>query len=93
MRQFIMMLAALTAFGGLVATAQAEVLGGAPNRNGNQCFKHHGISKDSRFGYWEACPQAANTRASASQRRSGAAASLGSRIPRSVDDYEHESAQ
>jgi hypothetical protein len=92
MRQFMMTLTTLTAVGALVATAQAEVIGGGPIRNGNQCFKHHGISKDSRFGYWEACPQAAGAGAAvaaAPQRRGRAAASL----PRSVDQYEHESAQ
>jgi hypothetical protein len=62
MRQFIMTATALTAFGALVATAQAEILGGAPMRNGEQCFKYSpGNGKDGRFGSWGACPQAAST--------------------------------
>jgi hypothetical protein len=87
MRQFVITAAALTAFGALVATAQAEILNGGPMRNGSQCFKHHGISKDSRFGYWDACPQAAAT--PRSTRRGRGAASITSPIP----DYPHESAQ
>jgi hypothetical protein len=81
MRQFIMTATALTAFGALVATAQAEILGGAPMRNGEQCFKYSpGNGKDGRFGSWGACPQAASTRAApapaaAPQRRGRAAAS------------------
>jgi hypothetical protein len=67
MRQFMMMATALTAFGALVATAQAEILGGAPMRNGNQCFKYSpGNGKDGRFGSWGACPQAASTSTPAS---------------------------
>jgi hypothetical protein len=63
MRQFVMTLTALTAFGALVVTAQAENLQGAPPRNGNQCFKYStGIdTRDGRFGSWSACPQAAST--------------------------------
>ena len=83
MRQFIMMATALTAFGALVATAQAEILGGAPMQNGNQCFKYSpGNGKDGRFGSWGACPQAASTQA-APQRRGRAAPSLTSRSPTS----------
>jgi hypothetical protein len=85
MRQFMMMAAALTAFGALVATAQADALHGGPTQNGKLCFKHHGPSKDSRFGYWDACPHAAATPA----RRGRGAASVTSPIP----DYPHESAQ
>src|SRR5215469_4576177 len=97
MRQFIMTATALTAFGALVATAQAEILGGAPMRNGEQCFKYSpGNGKDGRFGSWGACPQTASTRAApapaaAPQRRGPAAASLTSGTPRSLD--RHESAQ
>jgi hypothetical protein len=63
MRQFIMTLTALTAFGALVASAQADNLQGAPTKNGNQCFKYSTSSdaKDGRFGSWSACPQAAST--------------------------------
>jgi hypothetical protein len=73
MRQFMMTVIALTAFGALVATAHAEYGGGAPFRNGDQCFRYSGAGdfgnpltnspggKDGRFGYWSACPQRANT--------------------------------
>jgi hypothetical protein len=63
MRQFMVAVTALTAFGAMVATAQAENLQGAPMRNGNQCFKYStGVdAKDGRFGSWGACPQAAST--------------------------------
>jgi hypothetical protein len=75
MRQFMMAVTALTAFGALVATAQADNLQGAPTKNGNQCFKYStGIdAKDGRFGSWGACPQAASTStatANATTRRS-----------------------
>ena len=60
MRQFII---AVTAFGAMVAAAQADNLMGAPTKNGNQCFKYStGVdAKDGRFGSWGACPQAAST--------------------------------
>jgi hypothetical protein len=94
MRQFMITIMTLTAFGALAATAQAETLNGGPTRNGDQCFKHHGFSKDSRFGYWEACP---GTTAAAttprSTRRNRAADSVTSPASRSVNGYEHESAQ
>jgi hypothetical protein len=63
MRQFMMAVTALTAFGAMVATAQADNLQGAPMKNGNQCFKYStGVdAKDGRFGSWGACPQAAST--------------------------------
>jgi hypothetical protein len=63
MRQFLMAVTALTAFGAMVATAQADNLQGAPMKNGNQCFKYStGVdAKDGRFGSWGACPQAAST--------------------------------
>jgi hypothetical protein len=80
MRQFMMTVTALTAFGALVATAQAEILGGAPMKKGDQCFKYSpGNGKDARFGSWGACPQAASTSTAAatatsrSTRRSPAA--------------------
>jgi hypothetical protein len=76
MRQFMMTVTALTAFGALAATAQAEILHGGPTQNGNQCFKYSpGNAKDGRFGSWGACPQTASTRAAtaaAPQRRSAA---------------------
>jgi hypothetical protein len=42
MRQFMMTVLALTAFGAMVATAKADHLGGAPVRNGDQCFRYSG---------------------------------------------------
>jgi hypothetical protein len=96
MRQFMMTITALIAFGALVASAQAETIGGAPMRNGAQCFKYSpGNSKDGRFGSWGACPQAAGSSTAAaaatprSTRRSRAAASPTSPTP----SYPHESAQ
>jgi hypothetical protein len=68
MRQFVMTMTALTAFGAMMATAQADIIHGGPIKNGNQCFKYHGLSKDARFGYWDACPQAAASKASAPAR-------------------------
>jgi hypothetical protein len=66
MRQFMMTMTALAAFGAMVAAAQAEVLHGGPVKNGNQCFKYSaGNDKDGRFGSWGACPQAASVRPSA----------------------------
>jgi hypothetical protein len=76
MRQFMITVTALTAFGAMTATAQADVIHGGPIRNGNQCFNYHGLSKDGRFGYWGACPQAASASTAAtprSTRRSPAA--------------------
>jgi hypothetical protein len=55
---------ATIAFGALLASvpAQAEMLGGAPNQKGSQCFTYSkGNDKDGRFGSWGACPQAAST--------------------------------
>jgi hypothetical protein len=63
MRQFMMTVTALTAFGALVAAAQAEILHGGPTQNGNQCFKYSpGNDKDGRFGAWGACAQEAGLR-------------------------------
>ena len=65
MRQFMMTVTALTAFGAMVATAQAEILHGGPTQNGNQCFKYSpGNDKDGRFGAWGACAQEACTQRS-----------------------------
>jgi hypothetical protein len=62
MRQFMMTVTALAAFGAMVVTAQADVLHGAPARNGNQCFTFSsGNAQDGRFGFWSACPQPAGT--------------------------------
>jgi hypothetical protein len=63
MRQFMMTVMALTAFGAMVAAAQAEILHGGPTQNGNQCFKYSpGNDKDGRFGAWGACAQEAGIR-------------------------------
>jgi hypothetical protein len=63
MRQLMMTVMALAAFGAMVATVQAEVLHGGPVKNGNQCFRYAaGSDKDGRFGTWSACSQAASVR-------------------------------
>jgi hypothetical protein len=60
MHQFTMTVMALALFGAMAATAQADVLRGSPQRNGNQCFTYSaGNATDSRFGFWGACPQPA----------------------------------
>jgi hypothetical protein len=68
MRQFMMTLMVLTAFGAMMATAQADALHGGPIKNGNQCFKYHGLAKDGRFGHWGVCAQIASRRTSAPAR-------------------------
>jgi hypothetical protein len=69
MRQFMMTMTAVAAFGAMVASAQAEILHGGPVKNGNQCFKYSaGNDKDGRFGTWGGCPQAASVRPSAAPR-------------------------
>jgi hypothetical protein len=69
MRQSMMTVMALAAFGAMVATAQAEILHGGPMKNGNQCFKYSaGNEKDGRFGTWGACPKEASVRPSAAPR-------------------------
>ena len=61
MRQFMMTVMALAVFGAVVATAQADYQGGAPMRNGDQCFKYvEWDGKDGRFGSWRPCPQPAS---------------------------------
>jgi hypothetical protein len=40
MRQFMVTITALTAFGAMMATANADANHGGPIRNGNQCFKY-----------------------------------------------------
>jgi hypothetical protein len=59
MRQSMMAVMALVAFGATVATAQADYTGGAPLlRNGDQCFQYFEWGeKDGRFGSWAPCPQ------------------------------------
>ena len=70
MRQFIMTVTALTAFGAMVATAQADAINGGPIKNGNQCFKlSPGRSVDARFGYWSACPETASASTATTPRR------------------------
>ncbi len=62
MRQFTISALALAALGAMVAAAQADNLNGAPPQNGNQCFNFSPTSgsRDSRWGYWGACPQTAS---------------------------------
>jgi hypothetical protein len=70
MRQFIMTVTALAAFGALVTTVHADVLNGAPLQNGTKCFKlSPGRPVDQRFGYWGACPQPASTRTAAPRQQ------------------------
>ncbi len=70
MRQFIMTMTALTAFAAMAATAQAEILGGGPMKNGNQCFTYSsGNAKDGRFGSWGACPQTASAAVAPASRQ------------------------
>ena len=55
--------AATIAFGALLAsaTAQADILNGAPKQAGNQCFTlSTGQGRDERFGIWGACPKTAS---------------------------------
>ena len=63
MRQFTISAAVATVFAALLASApaQADILNGAPQKAGNQCFKFStGNSRDERFGSWGACPQTAS---------------------------------
>jgi endonuclease YncB( thermonuclease family) len=61
MRQFTMSVVALTAFGVMLTAAQADILNGAPDKNGNQCFTYsQSQGRDARFGIWGACPQKAS---------------------------------
>ena len=69
MRQFMVAVTAVAAFGAMVAAAQAEILHGGPLKNGNQCFKYSsGNDKDGRFGAWGACPQSASAKPSVAPR-------------------------
>jgi hypothetical protein len=63
MRQFTISAAVATVFVALLASApaRADILNGAPNKVGNQCFKFStGNGRDERFGLWGACPQTAS---------------------------------
>jgi hypothetical protein len=60
MRQFMMTVMAPAVFEAIVVTAQAEIGGGGPMRNGDQCFKYGAGNyedKDGRFGSWGPSPQ------------------------------------
>jgi hypothetical protein len=61
MRQIAISVAAFAAMGILATTAQADVLAGVAAKNGSQCFSFTSAdqTRDSRFGSWGACPQAA----------------------------------
>jgi hypothetical protein len=64
MRQFASSAVAATVFAALLVSvpAQADSLAGAPPKNGNQCYKFSPTagSRDSRWGYWSACPETAS---------------------------------
>ena len=72
MRQFTISAAAATMLAALLASAptQADILRGAPNKNGSQCFKFsQGQERDSRFGFWTDCPQTASVAVAPRQTR------------------------
>ena len=71
MRQFMLSAVALAAFGFMLTAAQADILNGAPPRKGDQCWKNQNSSgsRDSRWGYWEACPQTASVAVAPRQLR------------------------
>jgi hypothetical protein len=48
MRQFMMTVMALEVFGATAVTAQAEIGGGAPIRNGDQCFKFSPLNYENK---------------------------------------------
>jgi hypothetical protein len=64
MHQFTLSAMAATAFAALLVSvpAQADSLNGAAAKNGSQCFNFSPTSgsRDSRWGYWGACPQTAS---------------------------------
>jgi hypothetical protein len=69
MRQIMVTVTALVAFGAMMAAAQAEIIHGGPTKNGNQCFKYSaGNDKDGRFGTWGECPKEASVRPAAAPR-------------------------
>jgi hypothetical protein len=58
MRQSMMTVMALAAFGAMVATAQADDLRAAPKRNDDQCLRYSpGQLREGRFGNRADCPQ------------------------------------
>ncbi len=70
MRQFTMSVVALAAFGVMLTAAQADILNGAPAKNGNQCFTFsQAQARDARFGVWGACPQTASAAVAPRQAR------------------------
>jgi hypothetical protein len=71
MRQFTLSVAALAAFGFMLTAAQADSLNGQPPQKGSQCYKFSPTSgsRDSRWGYWEACPQTASAAVAPRQAR------------------------
>ena len=71
MRQFMMSAVALTAFGVMLTGAQADNLNGQPPQKGSQCYKMSTTSgeRDSRWGYWAACPQTASATGAPRQAR------------------------
>ena len=86
MRQSMMTVMAMAALGAMVATAQAEILQGAPKQNGDQCFKYSpGNEKEGRFGTWGACPQTAGVRTASGPLPARAAAPPHLRPPRGPD--------
>ena len=64
MRQLTLSAVVATAFAALLvsAPAQADSLNGSAAKNGNQCFTFSPTAgaRDSRWGYWGACPQTAS---------------------------------
>ncbi len=72
MLQFTISAAVATVFTALLASApaQADILNGAPMKNGTQCFTlTQGQGRDARFGLWGACPQAASVAVAPRQTR------------------------
>jgi hypothetical protein len=61
MHRIAISVAALAAFGVMLTAAQADNLFGAPEKNGNQCYKwaQPNEARDSRWGSWGPCPQKA----------------------------------
>ena len=61
MRKFMISAAAFAAFGAMMTVAQAEVINGAPIKNGNQCFSTSAsMGREARYGFWAACPETAS---------------------------------
>jgi hypothetical protein len=86
MRQFMMTVMALAAFGAMAATAQAEILHGGPLKNGNQCLKYsNGSEKDGRFGSWGACPKEASVRPAAASQTARPSRSVSAAYQEAMD--------